>query len=202
MKLQNTLVLVAVFAALAGYVYFVEMPKPANDTSVESKEKYVFTLAAEDVENLQIKDGDNSVFLAKDASGHWWVGGVGSAGGAVDEYRLTDVLASLTDLRASRIITDTSAGLAVYGLEKPTAEANMLLAGDVTESLLVGDKTPQGSAYYAQKKGTTPIYLVPEYLVSDLRRLVSEPPYAPTPTAVPTVGIPLTPTVPLTSTTK
>ena len=44
MNFRNTLILVAVFALLAGYVYFVEMQKPAEDPSAADKDKYVFTL--------------------------------------------------------------------------------------------------------------------------------------------------------------
>ena len=205
MNFRNTLLLVLVFGILAGYVYFVEMQKPAEDLQAADKEKYVFTLGQDDLQSLQIKDGDKSVFLVKDAAGKWYVGGVGAA--EADVTQMSSVLAGLTDLRASRVITDVSAGLAVYGLEKPGLEANMQVSAEKTESLLVGDKTPQGSTYYAQKKGSPNIYLVPEYLVVELKGLVSNPPYMPTPTVPVTVtttvtgSVLMTPTLPVTATT-
>ena len=189
MNFRNTAILVAVFAVLAGYVYFVEMAKPPVDSAAQDKDKYVFTLGVDDLTALEIKDGDKSVFLVKDAAGNWYVGGLGSA--KADLGQMGSVLSGLTDLRASRVITDLSAGLATYGLEKPQMEANMQVTGDRTESLLVGDKAPQGANYYAQRKGVQAIYLVPDYLVTGLKGLVASPPYLPTPTA----AVSITPTV-------
>jgi hypothetical protein len=181
MSFRNTAILVVVFALLAGYVYFVEMAKPPVDSTAQTTEKYVFTLGVEDITALQIKDGDKSVFLAKDGAGTWFVGALGAA--AADTAQVSTVLYNLTGMRASRVITDVSAGLTLYGLETPLVEVNMQVIGDKTESLLVGDKTPQGASYYAQRKGEQAIYLVPDYLVTGLTGLVANPPYMPTPTA-------------------
>jgi hypothetical protein len=196
MNFRNTAILVAIFALLGGYVYFVEMAKPPVDLTTQDKEKYVFTLGVEDLTSLQIKDGDKSVFLVKDEAGVWFVGAPGAA--TADPEKLSTVLYNLTDLRASRIITDLSAGLAIYGLETPSVEANMQVTGDKTESLVVGDKAPQGASYYAQRKGVQAIYLVPDYLVASLTGLVANPPYMPTPTAAasitPTLSVTVTAT--------
>ncbi len=189
MNFRNTAILVALFALLAGYVYFVEMAKPPVDTTVQDKDKYVFTLGLDDLNALEIRDGDKSLFLVKDGTGTWFVGGVGAA--KADVAQMGSVLTGLTDLRASRVITDLSAGLATYGLEQPAVQANIQVTGDKTESLLIGDKVPQGANYYAQRKGVQAIYLVPDYLVAGLKGLVAAPPYLPTPTA----AVSITPTI-------
>jgi hypothetical protein len=181
MSFRNTAILVAVFALLAGYVYFVEMAKPPEVTTTQDSGKYVFTLGMDDVNSVEINEAGKSVYLVKDASGTWFVGGVGSA--QADPAQMDTVLGNLTELRASRVITDLSAGLATYGLENPALQANLKITGDKTESLLVGDKLPQGANYYAQRGGIQEIYLVPDYVVTGLKGLVASPPYLPTPTA-------------------
>jgi hypothetical protein len=181
MSFRNTAILVALFALLAGYVFFVEMAKPPAEQAAQDTEKFVFTLGADDLTALEIKDGANSLFLVKDPVGAWYVGGLGSA--AADSAQVSNLLYQLTDLRASRIITDLSAGLAAYGLASPLVEANLQVSGDRTESLLVGDKAPQGANYYAQRRGVQAVYLVPDYLVTALKTAVAIPPYLPTPTA-------------------
>jgi hypothetical protein len=76
----------------------------------------------------------------------------------------------------------------------------MQITGDKTESLLVGDKAPQGASFYAQRKGVQANYLVPDYLVTGLKALVASPPYLPTPTAAATISPTLSTGVGLTAT--
>jgi len=76
----------------------------------------------------------------------------------------------------------------------------MELSGGKSEALLVGDQTPQGSTYYAQRKGGAAVYLVPQYLVVGLKGLVANPPYLPTPTAPVTVTTGSTPLASVTAT--
>lgn len=181
MSFRNTLILVAVLALLGGYVYFVEMQKPEATPVANEADKYVFTLSASALQTLQIKDGGQSVFLVN-SGGTWYVGGAG--GSEADMTQLGTAISYLTNLKASRVITDLSAGVGVYGLDSPPVEAVMQVSADKTESLLIGDKTPQGSSYYAQRKGVSAVYLIPEYLVVTLKGLVARPPYIPTPTVV------------------
>lgn len=182
MKLRNTALLVATFALLAGYVYFVEMPKPAEDPAAADKDKIVLSLGYNDLKGLRVRDGGKSVYVAQAEDGTWRIGGPDGAEASVNE--LSSVMYYLMDLQASRVITTVTGSLGAYGLEPPAVEAYLELASGATETLLIGDLTPQGSTHYAQRKGNPSIYLIPQYLVTGLQSLVADPPYLPTPTAV------------------
>ena len=55
MKLRHTLILVVVFALLAGYVYFFEIKTEKGEEKEEPKTTQVFDLVADDVVELTVK---------------------------------------------------------------------------------------------------------------------------------------------------
>jgi hypothetical protein len=177
MKFRTTGILLVVFVLLAGYVFLVEMKKQPAATPVD-KSTWILTLASDDVQKLMVTDAGQTMTLARDA-GEWYIGDVG--GELADAGRVGMVVDSLVDLRAARVLTQTSESLAAFGLENPAMTVVVVLSGG-QETLWIGAKNPQGSQYYVQRKGQTPIYLVYASTVDDLKLLVSEPPVQPTPT--------------------
>jgi hypothetical protein len=190
MKFRTTGLLLVIFVVLIGYVYFVELRKKPADQPVD-KSTWVLTLAQDDVQQLNVNDQGNSVLLFRSGD-QWQIGAIG--GSEADAARVNSVIASLVELRSSRVLTQTAEGLAAYGLEKPGMTVTLVVSEQQQDVLLIGNKNPGGSAYYVQKRGQTPVHLVYSALVDDLKRLVSEPPYKPTPTPE-SVGTPAPGTV-------
>jgi len=180
MRFRTTLVLVLAFIALGAYVGLVELNKKPEQSPAD-KALWILTLGKDDVTELEVADGEKSIFFARQGD-KWYVGGIG--GSEADEGRVNSVVASLVDLRSSRIITEAE-GLATYGLESPKARVRLGLTGGKSETLLIGDKTPQGSAYYIQRQGSPTIYTAWASLFDDLKGFVATPPYKPTPTPQP-----------------
>jgi len=182
MKFRNTAILLVILAILAVVVVWETRRGPA-DESPQEKAKWVFTLGRDDVGELEVKDGDQSVYLARGGMGDWFIGAIG--GPPADTARVNSLLDSLVNLKSTRLITDTSAGLAAFGLDNPPMQVRLGLSEGKKEVLLIGSKNPQGSTCYAQRQGSPNVYLVSTSLVDDLKKLVSEPPYKPTPTPPP-----------------
>ena len=194
MKARNTLILVAIFALLAGYVYFVEMRK---EEEIEEKPLTIFDLATEEVESLEVRDNvePSVVRLVKDKEGNWRIEEPFSE--EADQVRVEGLVGRVAKMSASRVVTETAADLAPFGLAEPPLTVRVGLAGE--EGILqVGDKNPRGSAYYVQREGDEAVYLVYAGLIDDLKRLITEPPKKPTPT--PTATIAPTPAVTPTAT--
>ena len=179
MKFRSTGILLIVFAVLLGYVYFFELHKKPAEAPVDTS-TWILTLGNEDIQRLTITDQGNSIVLARSGD-IWSIGDVG--GQQADPTRVNSVLTSLVDLKATRVLTDTSDGLAAYGLEKPALSVTVGLSG-TQEILSFGDKNIQGSQYYMQRKGKATVYLIYSALIDDLKRMVSEPPVMPSPTPV------------------
>jgi hypothetical protein len=172
MRLRNTGILLLVFLALLGYVYFVEMRKSPAAAPVD-KSTWVLTIAADDVQSLNINDRGQSISFNR--SGDTWY--VGEAGGnKADAGEVGGMVASLANLQATRALTQTDA-LSSYGLDKPAMTVVLGLTSGQQEQLAFGDKNLQGTQYYVLKKGAAPVYLVYSALGDDLRNLVSNPPF-------------------------
>jgi hypothetical protein len=182
MNRRNTLILLVILAALATYTYFGEIQKGTGQgTATPGSEPAVFNLSDQDVLGLKVTAADGkSVELKREAGKPWTM--VVPASQAVDDTRVNSLVGELAQLKASRALTQTGS-LAEYGLVTGTVTANITLTGSVTHTLLVGETNPSGSSYYALADGKqSPIYLIYSSNIDELQRLVTEPPYPPTPT--------------------
>lgn len=198
MKVRNTLILVVVFALLAGYVYFFEIKKIEEGEEEEGpKTTQVFDLVADDVVELTVK-GPEGIARLRHVEGQPWQIEEPIQEEA-DDVRVTSLVNRLATLTASRTLTETGS-LATYGLAEPQLTAELKTRDNQLEALLAGDKNPQGSSYYVQKEGDENVYLVYASTIDDLKRLITEPPKKPTPTPTFTPIAGITVTVAATST--
>jgi hypothetical protein len=192
-KLRHTLILVVVFALLAGYVYFFEIKTEKGEEKEEPKTTQVFDLVADDVVELTVKGSEGTARLSRVEGQPWQI--EEPIQEEADDVRVTSLVNRLAKLTASRTLTETG-DLATYGLAESQLTAKLETKNNQVETLSAGDKNPQGSSYYVQKKGDENIYLVYASIVDDLKRLITEPPKKPTPTPTftPTVSITVTAT--------
>ncbi|MFB0535160.1 MAG: DUF4340 domain-containing protein [Anaerolineae bacterium] len=193
MKLRNTLILVVIFALLAGYVYFFEMKKAEEGEQEEGpKTTHVFDLVADDVVELTVKGPEGTTRLSREGQ-PWKI--EEPIQEEADDVRINSLVNRLARLTASRTLTETG-DLATYGLAEPQLTAELETKDNQVETLLAGDKNPQGSSYYVQKEGDENVYLVYANTVDDLKRLITELPRKPTPTPTftPTASITVTAT--------
>ena len=112
-----------------------------------------------------------------------------------DQARVNQVLKRLWPLKATRVLTG-SVELAAFGLSEPRITVNLWLKDGSQKRLFIGDKTPVGTAYYVRVEGQEGVYLAYVLPIKELERLVTEPPYKPTPTPSPA----FTPTAVITGT--
>jgi hypothetical protein len=206
MNQRNTLILLVILAALAVYTYFGEIQKGTGQgTETPSSQPAVFNLSGQDILGLKVTTADGkSVELKREAGKPWTM--VTPASQGVDDTRVDSLVDQLAQLTASRALTQTN-NLAEYGLITGTFTADITLTGGVTHTLLVGETNPSGNSYYALADGKqSPVYLVYSSNVDELQRLVTQPPYPPTPTPTtlpsPTIEIlpPITATATVTAT--
>lgn len=218
MKGRHTLILLAVFVVLAGYVYFFEMNRPEDEGS-DTETPKVFTYKAEDVVGLEVSNAQGETASVQKGEGEVWKV-TAPVQDVADSTRVSSLVGQMAALSASRVLTGTTS-LADYGLASPALTTTLVISDGSRVSLLTGSLTPNQAGYYALRSGSPDVYIIFSYAVQDLERMISEPPVQPTPTpqttveptagfvvaptstpvVTPTVASVLTPTLPLTATT-
>ncbi len=200
MKLRNTLILLAVLAALAAYVLLVEVKKPSPDaeaTPFPTAIAPILSYNAADVRALRLSSPSQNqrTELVYEGDGKWYV--TVPVRDEADQDEVTYIINELTSLSPQRVLTESLGSLADYELDPPAILAEIELKDGLTRTLKVGAQDAVGSGYYAQVVGDERVYLVSYYIGSDLERALSQPPVRPTPEPMPTqeeVGTPLSPT--------
>ena len=200
MKPRNTLIVVAVFALLAAYLYFVELNKTPEQlgTPTPRSQPSVFKFAATDIKTIQVRDLQSPREVRASRTGDTWQVEAPSAKPG-DIFALSSVAGQFANLSATRVIT-TVTDLAPFGYVTPTLEVRLTMSDTTQYALTVGNKTPDGSNYYAWYTGGKEVFIVNGTMFTGLLGWFDNPPYEPTPTPTFTPTPPATPTSPVTET--
>ena len=202
MNPRLTLILVAIAAILAGYVFLVELrrePPPPPGAPTVPTPTTILSGTPDDLATVEVRTAEGRTVLNRPPGGNWLL--IEPAGGDADQVRMATVTGRLIPLTANRVLTDTSQ-LGQYGLAAPTTSAVLTRKDGGRIELRIGDQTALADGYYLRVGDEGPIYIVSRGPIDELRRLVSDPPL-PRPTATPVVPTPTptpTPTPPPTPT--
>lgn len=204
MKPRTTLIIVAVFALLAGYVYFFELNKTPEQisatlgTPTAKPPTYVVQVNTADIKSLEVADlrAPREVKLTRSETG-WQL--TKPADKPADRFSVESAVVSLASLKTSRVLTDVT-NLGQYGLITPTLEARIVMSDSKQFAITVGGKTPDSRSYYVMYTGDQArIYLVEVSSIDAVKEWLDTPPYEPTPaptsTPLPTPAETATPTV-------
>ncbi|MGE5361819.1 MAG: DUF4340 domain-containing protein [Bacteroidales bacterium] len=164
---RSTLILAAVFAALFGYIYFVELKKPTTPGGEEAKPK-LFSVAADKISEITVKSAAGERTELKKGAGGWEiVQPVQATADATEVGNLTTALAT-TDVQ--RVVDENPSDLKQYGLAEPRVDVAFKTTDGKGHQLLIGDKTPTGADLYAKVPGDKKVVLVPAALESTFNR--------------------------------
>jgi hypothetical protein len=186
-KPRTTLIIVALFALLAGYVYFFELNKTpeqisaALGTPTAKPPQYVVQVNTSGIQSVEINDlrAPREVKLTRVESG-WQVNQ--PAEKAAERFRVDAALSALANLRASRVLTNVT-DLAPFGLITPTLEARIVMSDTQQYAITVGNKSPDNRAYYVVYTGDkAQVFMVDVASIETLKEWLDAPPYEPTPT--------------------
>jgi len=178
LRLRNILILLVILLVLGGYFYFSNVPV------LEEREPqtFVWLIELEELQHIEIglpRENESQAFIKEtDRSWHFddpqrseidverWGGGI---------------TLLLSGPEAQRIIAKnaTQEKLAEFGLTQPKMKIILTLENKDILNIIVGDRTPDGDAFYVQAPGSNSVALVDYTWYEVLERLVKEPPYAP-----------------------
>lgn len=164
--LTSTIALAAILAALGGYIYFVEMKKPASSEPPKAK---VFSVEAGDIEDLSVKAASGDTTHLQKINGSWAM--VEPVKADADATEPVTISSSLSSIEIERVIDENPASLKEYGLDPPRIDIAFKAKGDKdARHLLIGDKAPAGGNLYAMRQGEKKVFLLSGFLENTLNR--------------------------------
>lgn len=156
MRFKSTWIAVAVFAALAAYLHFVDDPREKAKQTAQEKEGLLFDgFDPEQVTDLWLERGPRGrAHLKKDAAGQWQL--LEPVADQADGGKVRNLLDDLKGLKAQREVAGADADLAAFGLREP--EVSVRTAGAAV-GVAVGSENPAGDSRYVRAEGG-PVKLV------------------------------------------
>ncbi len=190
MNSRVTLIMVLVFAVVAGATVFSTRNSASTAAGTPTPDTSVFTFPAAAVQTITVTSGGATVKVAQNAQQQWAL--VSPTATYTDGTRVTSVVASLAGLTKARDIAVGTNPLSDYGLDKPSTTATVTLSDGSSHTVLFGAQDPTGTGFYAQVQGQAGVFLAPLVAVQSIASLAATPPIA-TPTAVTTPLVTTTP---------
>ena len=179
MRLRNILILLVILLALGGYFYYTTRPQPPLKPDPKL---YAWLIEMEEIEHIEIRlprENQSQAFIKEeDRSWHF----DDPERSAVDMQRWGGgITLLLSGPGIERVITEnaTEEQLTEFGLTQPQMEIILALEDESILNITVGDRTPNGIAFYVRVPNSNAVCLVDYTWFEVLERLVKEPPYAP-----------------------
>jgi Domain of unknown function (DUF4340) len=97
----------------------------------------------------------------------------------VAEEKWSEILPSLSTAPVAQVVSDKIDEPAKYGLESPQTRVRVTTSQEEPVDFYLGNATPDGQSRYAQRRGTSELFTVPETWAKMLEGLATKPPYPP-----------------------
>ena len=166
---RTTFILGLILLVLATYVGVIEIPKEREARQAKESADRIFSLDRGAVREIILLYPGFEFHLARTDPDQWRLTQPLEA--EADGREATSLISTLADLRYLRVVEETGADPAEFGLSHPNADVSLVLP-DRTERLRIGDTGPTGTTVYAQKEGDPRIFQVPQWIKGSLTRTV------------------------------
>ena len=182
MRIRSILILLIILLALGGYFYFSNTPQPPPKSEPRV---FLWNIEMGEIQHIEIRlprEGKSEAFInipEKDKF-PWHFDDPQKS--KVDVARWGGgIPLLLSGPGIERVIAKnaTEEELAEFGLTQPQMELALTLEDGDILNIIVGDRTPDGDAFYVQGPHSNDVALVDYTWYGVLERLVKDPPYAP-----------------------
>jgi hypothetical protein len=151
--------LLVVALGLGAYIYFVESERDPAGT--EAKEQ-AFDVTAADITELTIRGTSSQTATLRRTGDTWAL--VEPVSAPADAAAVDSILSSIETMEIDRVLEETLASVAQYGLETPGLQVSFTTASGGKHQLSVGNTTPTSSGMYARIDDSPRLLLVPAFL--------------------------------------
>jgi len=173
-KPSKLIILLLVLAALVGsYIFISSRPKENTKAQQDSEKIELSKLDESKITKMTLSSNtDNLVFEKKDNA--WTMPDHPEM--KLDQDAINALAKSFSGLYSDRMVSEDPNEFHNFGLKTPAFTATAVVEGGGETTLYIGNKTPQGNAYYAMLKDISKVYTIPaedgrhfSYTLSDVR---------------------------------
>ncbi|MFC2016329.1 DUF4340 domain-containing protein [Chloroflexota bacterium] len=182
MKLRNILILLAILLVLGGYFYVSNIPQPVPK---EKPQLFVWLVEIDEIQHVEIRlpreDKSQAFIKIEEEDKFPWYFDDPQRSEVDMERWGGGIPLLLSGPGAERVISEntTEEKLAEFCLTQPQMIIILTFTDKSTLNITVGDKTPDGSAFYVQVPDSNDVALVDYTWYEVFERLVKDPPYVP-----------------------
>jgi hypothetical protein len=148
--------MIATFAALGSYVYFVELPAQRSEEKREAESQRLLSIDESQINSMTVKTESGEVGLQKGDDQNWRIASPIEA--EADKRQVQGLLRALVTGRVKRVVEEQGASLDTFGLERPST-AISLSAGSQRERITIGDSGPLSSTLYVLRESDQKVLL-------------------------------------------
>jgi len=163
MKIRGLLAAIAVFAILAGVLYWSDHRKSGADAAKPSADSapVILKLDENSITKLELKRKNAPPIQLTKTGSDWKI--TEPKLFAADQSTVSSLLSTVASLESERLVDEKSSDLRRYGLQQPSLELDVTEKDGKMQCLLLGDDTPAGSAVYAALAGDPRVFTVASY---------------------------------------
>ena len=160
--MRSTLLLLTAALALGAYAYFVESERPTR-TEAESAKDSAFALESSALVELEVTASTGERTVLRKTDGEWRLTQPIETG--ADAIEVSGITSGVASLEIERVVADSAADLAAFGLDEPRITLAFKAEGDTEFTrLMLGDETAIGGDMYATTTNDPRVFLVAAYL--------------------------------------
>jgi Domain of unknown function (DUF4340) len=157
-RFKGTLVLLLVFAALGGYVYYSDFYHKEDRQKQEDAKKKLFGGEAKDVTEISLEyDGKTATAIRKGEK-DWEI--TNPAGLEADPDVWDQLASSFVQIKKDEVVSAQKTDLAPYGLDKPGISVKVKLKNGASQGVLFGSENPKKTLTYSKRPDSDEVFLV------------------------------------------
>lgn len=131
----------------------------------------IYTINARQIASVSVRNATGEYELVRDADGKVTMKGAEKV--PLLAETVSNLFASVQVIYSESLIETNCRNLSVYGLDSPAATLSVNSTRGFTDVFLIGDKTPDGGAYYFVKEGETTVWCVNTYFAERVMKAQS-----------------------------
>jgi hypothetical protein len=169
-KYLNTLIAVAVLAALWGTFTYIDRRQSRQASKVEApKEEKIFALDSKHITSVTFRPRDGEAVTCQHDGGTWAIAEPRKL--SADQGTLSTVLNNLTTATVDEVVDAHPSDLKQFGLNPPTYSLEVSTDSNPPKfTLLLGDDTPTSGGIYAQVAANPRVVTLASYLKSNFEK--------------------------------